>query len=149
MINSVSIALNMSISFFAFEDSMNTYYYKYKRNPSNQNALLFLRKHVSLFASTINCVGNALEINVLSSRIIELVTKVTETGLNSFLLIKKFDEEKAVIVISDVLCATRVFWEISRFSLQPQTIFHYDAYWQTLAILDIASRLLLLSIRKD
>ncbi|MBA3603225.1 MAG: hypothetical protein H0W50_06215 [Parachlamydiaceae bacterium] len=148
MINFVPMALNISLSVLAFEDSINTYYYVYKRNPSSKNATLFLSRHISAFGSAFNCMGNTLELCVSSSRVTELICKVYETGLNIFRLMGKWDGEKAIRIFSDALCATRVFWEMFK-SSEPQKIFYYDLCWQFLAILELASRLLIVSTRKS
>ncbi|MBA3285086.1 MAG: hypothetical protein H0U27_08515 [Nitrosopumilus sp.] len=147
MINSVSIALNISISCLAFEDSINNYYYVYKRNPSTKNGLFFLLEHTSAFASASNCYSNSFKLGDPLSRAAELICKVSLTGLNIFHLMKKWDREQAVPALGNALCAARVFYEMSK-SLAPSNVFHYDLCWQSLAILEIASRILLISIRK-
>jgi hypothetical protein len=147
MINSVSIALNMSLTCLAFEDCLDNYYSVYKGNPTTQNGLLSVLRQASSCASVFNLMGNAFKVDVLPSRLTELICKVFSTGLNIFHLMKKCDKEQAVRVLADALCAARVFYELSK-SVAPSYVFHYDLCWQSLAILEIASRILLISTRK-
>ncbi len=152
--------LNMSISSLAMED-INYIEERYEKDSSRDKECLFiLRKQLSQLSSPtciVNCTTNlfgGLGGVFLISRLVELTCRIAETGLDIFLVKKQFDQKKqwnkeiAVHILCNILCVSRVAWEIFKLSSQPQKIFYYGDSWGFLAISEIASQILLLLVRE-
>lgn len=144
--------LNTSISFLAIDDIKNTYERYEKDRSRDKERLSILRKQLSQLSSTtsmVNCMSNLLGVVFLAPRLIELTCKIAETGLNIFLVKKQRSKEIAVRILTNILCVSRIAWELYKLSSKPQKIFSYNVCWGYLAISELASQILLLGVRED
>ncbi len=158
MIQQLSPMLNVCLSFLAMEDIKNTYERYEKDTSRDKERLSILRKQLSQRSSptsVFNCISNIAGEVFLPPRLFELTSRVAETGLNIFLIKKNFDQRKvwdqeiAVRILGNLLCVSRVAFEIFKLISPPQNFFYYGSFWGFLAISEIASQILLLLVRDD